>query len=43
MDAGNTFDKPDMVKPTALKVELKNDTLILELPAKSVSVITLKQ
>lgn len=43
MDAHNTFDEPEMVKPKALEVRLDNGTLILELPAKSVSVITLEK
>jgi alpha-L-arabinofuranosidase len=42
MDAGNTFEKPEMVKPTSLEVVLENGTLMIELPAKSVSVITIK-
>ena len=41
MDAANTFDDPQGVKPVALDVVLKDDRLRIELPAKSVSVIEL--
>lgn len=42
MDSANTFDEPEMVKPAVLDVSMKNGRLTLELPAKSVSVITLE-
>ncbi len=42
IDAHNTFDNPDVVTPQALAVELLKETVHVTLPARSVSVITLK-
>jgi len=42
MNAHNTFDKPDTVKPAAFAgARLKGDTWVFDLPAKSVVVATL--
>jgi alpha-N-arabinofuranosidase len=42
MNAHNTFDKPDTVKPAAFTAgKLKGDTWVFDLPAKSVVVATL--
>jgi len=43
MDAHNTFDEPEAIKPAALDVALKDGKLMVELPAKSVNVITIAQ
>jgi alpha-N-arabinofuranosidase len=43
IDAHNTFDAPEKVKPTALEVELADGRLLLELPAKSVTVVRLEE
>lgn len=43
IDAHNSFDEPDAVKPAPLSVGLKGDTLKLSLPARSVSVIMLSR
>ena len=42
MDAHNTFEKPDVIMPGPIDVSIKNDKLMIELPAKSVSVITVR-
>jgi alpha-N-arabinofuranosidase len=43
MNARNTFEKPDAVKPAAFTgAKLEGDTLKLELPAKSVLVLELQ-
>jgi len=43
MDAHNTFEAPDAVHPVPLaKTRLRGDTLVLVLPAKSVTVVDLK-
>jgi alpha-N-arabinofuranosidase len=43
MNAHNTFDAPDAVKPVAFDgASLKGDTLEVRLPAKSVVVLALK-
>jgi alpha-N-arabinofuranosidase len=41
MDAHNTFDQPDAVKPAPFKATRKGDELRVELPPKSVVVVTL--
>jgi alpha-N-arabinofuranosidase len=43
IDSHNTFEDPDVVTPKALAVELSNDRIHATLPARSVSVITLKR
>jgi alpha-N-arabinofuranosidase len=43
IDAHNTFDAPETVKPAAIDVELKDGKLQLELPPKSVTVVTLQE
>ena len=43
IDAHNTFDKPDTVKPAPLAVGLKGGSMSVKLPARSVSVITLSR
>jgi alpha-N-arabinofuranosidase len=43
IDAHNTFDAPETVKPAAIDVELEDGKLVLELPAKSVTVVTLQE
>lgn len=42
MDAHNTFDEPENVKPSDIEVELDDGTLKLELPAKSVTVVNIR-
>lgn len=42
IDAHNTFDDPDAVKPVSLAVDLDGDELNVSLPARSVSVVTLE-
>jgi alpha-N-arabinofuranosidase len=42
MDARNTFEAPESVEPQTIAVELENGALAVGLPAKSVTVITLK-
>ncbi len=42
MDAHNTFDEPENVKPSDIEVELEDGTLKLELPAKSVTVVEIR-
>lgn len=42
MDAHNTFDEPENVKPAEIDVELDGGTMKIELPAKSVTVIELR-
>ena len=42
MDAHNTFEEPEVVKPVPIEVELKGGKLGLELPAKSVTVVTVR-
>jgi alpha-N-arabinofuranosidase len=43
IDAHNTFEAPETVKPAALEVELADGKLLLELPAKSVTVVTVTE
>jgi alpha-N-arabinofuranosidase len=43
IDAHNTFEKPDQVKPAALEVALGKESLTVTLPARSVSVITAQE
>jgi len=43
IDAHNTFEEPAEVEPQGIEVELKGGGLALELPAKSVTVITVKR
>jgi alpha-N-arabinofuranosidase len=42
-DSHNTFAEPAAVKPQEMEVELKDGRLMVELPAKSVTVITVKR
>lgn len=42
MNAHNTFDEPEKVKPEAFEVKLSGGKLSFTLPAKSAAVITLK-
>ena len=42
MDAHNTFDKPEAVKPVPFKATRKGDELRVDLPAKSIVVVTLE-
>jgi len=42
IDAHNTFDDPDAVKPASLAVDLDGDELNVSLPARSLSVVTLE-
>ena len=42
MDARNTFEEPDAVEPQDSELELENQTLVVGLPAKSVTVIRLE-
>ena len=42
MDAHNTFDHPQNIKPSAFSAKAKNKKLKIDLPAKSVMVIELK-
>ena len=41
MDARNTFDDPDAVHPVAIKAKAGKKGLILTLPPRSVTVVTL--
>ncbi|MBN1377817.1 MAG: alpha-N-arabinofuranosidase [Gammaproteobacteria bacterium] len=41
LDAHNTFEKPDIVKPAPIDVKVQKGKVSLELPAKSVTVITI--
>ena len=43
MDSHNNFDEPDAVKPAAIDVGVADGKLTLELPAKSVAVVTVRQ
>jgi alpha-N-arabinofuranosidase len=43
IDAHNTFDHPDTVAPKALTVTLDSDQVRVSLPARSVSVLTLRR
>lgn len=43
MDARNTFDQPDAVVPAAYEATADGDTLIFELPPKSVAVVALEE
>lgn len=43
IDAHNTFDDPESVKPAPLVVALDDDEITVSLPARSVSVITLER
>jgi alpha-N-arabinofuranosidase len=42
-DSRNTFEEPAAVKPQGIEVELEGGRLMIELPAKSVTVITVKR
>jgi alpha-N-arabinofuranosidase len=42
IDGHNSFDDPEAVKPAAIETELRDGKLVLELPAKSVTVVTLR-
>ena len=42
MDARNTFDKPDALQPAPFKAQRKGDNVVLELPPKSVVVVTIE-
>ena len=42
MDAHNTFDRPDTVTPAAFEGRIAGDTVVLELPAKSVAVVAVE-
>jgi alpha-N-arabinofuranosidase len=42
MDAHNTFDQPDVVKPAPFKATRKGDELRLELPPKSIVVVAVE-
>jgi alpha-L-arabinofuranosidase len=39
MDAHNTFEKPEVIKPTAFSAQAKDGKLTVKLPAKSVVVV----
>jgi alpha-N-arabinofuranosidase len=43
IDAHKTFDAPETLRPDAHEVELADGKLALELPAKSVTVITVRE
>jgi alpha-N-arabinofuranosidase len=43
IDAHNTFEKPDQVRPAALEVGSGKGSVSVELPPRSVSVITVKE
>jgi alpha-N-arabinofuranosidase len=43
MDARNTFDNPNAVQPKSFKGSRKGDSLVWQLPAKSVAVMTLQE
>jgi alpha-N-arabinofuranosidase len=42
MDAHNTVDKPDVVKPAPFKATRKGDELRFELPPKSIVVVAVE-
>jgi alpha-N-arabinofuranosidase len=42
MDAHNTFDKPEAIKPAPFKGTRKGDELRLEVPPKSVVVVAVE-
>ncbi len=42
MDARNTVDAPESVKPTEVSAKRKGDAIVLRLPPKSVTVVTLQ-
>lgn len=42
MDAHNTFEEPETVMPVAIEVTVDGDSISIELPAKSVTVVTIK-
>jgi alpha-N-arabinofuranosidase len=42
MDAHNTVDAPDAVHPTPVQATRKGDSVVLRLPAKSVSVVRIE-
>lgn len=42
MDAHNTVDAPENVKPAPISAKRRGDTLVLRLPPKSVTVVTLQ-
>lgn len=43
IDAHNSFDDPDAVRPEALEVDVDDDEISVVLPARSVAVLTLRQ
>ena len=43
MDAHNTFEQPNAIAPTAFKATRQGDSLVFELPAKSLAVVTVDQ
>jgi alpha-N-arabinofuranosidase len=43
IDAHNTFDDPDVVRPVTLDVDLDDDDFNATLPPRSVSVVTLRR
>jgi alpha-N-arabinofuranosidase len=43
IDAHNSFDAPETVRPGALGVEVQDGKLLLELPPKSVAVVTVEE
>lgn len=43
MDSHNSFDSPDNIEPRPIDVELDDGNLMVSLPAKSVTVIVLKE
>jgi alpha-N-arabinofuranosidase len=43
IDAHNTFDDPDVVRPVTLTVDLDDDNFNATLPPRSVSVVTLRR
>jgi len=42
MDAHNTFARPEVIKPAAIDIELVNGMPVLDLPPKSLTVVTLQ-
>ena len=42
MDAHNTFDAPDSVRPAPIKARRVGGKLVLKLPPKSVAVLTVE-
>jgi alpha-N-arabinofuranosidase len=43
LDARNTFERPNTVQPAALKGKRQGDRVVLQIPPKSVAVVTLTQ